>query len=71
MGKQVWTDAPALVFPTIGLSLFAADSIEAVGVTSGPRDVPLGHANAGRAHGSTPTMVVNAPALSCPTSCRK
>ncbi len=61
MGKQVWTDAPALVFPTIGLSLFAADSIKAVGVTSGPRDVPLGHANAGRARGSTPTIVVNAP----------
>ena len=52
---------PALVFPTIGLSLFAADSIKAVGASLQPEGCATGPANAGRARGSTPTIVVNAP----------
>lgn len=32
MGSQLWTDAPALVFPAIALPLFSADAMTAVGV---------------------------------------
>ena len=47
MGSQLWTDAPALVYPAIALPLFTADAMAAVGV-------PLPAAK-----GSTPTKASN------------
>ncbi len=58
MGTQVWSNAPALVFPTIALSLFAADSIKALDVTSSASNVQRADANASDA---TPMIAVAAP----------